>query len=334
MYFADFHCDTISELYEHQKTAHSQAKPWTLMQNPLQVDLPRLRDAGYLLQHFAIFIDMGKYENPYNTAMQMLDLYDRELAASPELVSPVYNLGDINKIMAEHKIAAIATIEEGGILEGDLSRLDALYKRGVRLLTLTWNYPNCIGYPNAPLSIDNGSFPITPDTIHGLTPFGFLVVEKCESLGIVVDVSHLSDAGFYDVADVAKRPFVASHSSARALSPHARNASDDMIRVLAEHGGLIGVNFHPPFIEGNIENPYGTIAGIVKHIRHIYRTGGISCLALGSDFDGINRHLELDDAAMMPKLFYALKKDGFSESQIDAILYKNMLQFYNDYLPQ
>lgn len=347
MYFADFHCDTISELYEHQKKSQNQAKPWTLVKNPLQVDLQRLKAASYLLQHFAVFIDMGKYESPFGAAMKMLDLYDKELADASELVSPVYSAKDLNKTIAEHKIAAIATIEEGGILEGDLSRLDILYERGVRLLTLTWNYPNCIGHPNAPLT-DNISVPLTdssnapkarsfptiPDMAHGLTPFGFLVVEKCESLGMLVDVSHLSDAGFYDVAGASKRPFVASHSSARSLSPHARNASDDMIRVLAEHGGLIGVNFHPPFIEGNMEHPYGTIAGIVKHMRHIYRTGGISCLSLGSDFDGIDRHLELDDVSMMPKLFDALKKDGFTESQIDAILYKNMLQFYKNYLPQ
>ncbi len=338
MYFADFHCDTISELYKHHN------KDWSLRNNPLQADLTRMKKAGYLLQHFAIFIDTADCENPFDTAMQMLDLYDREVLNASELVFPVRNASDLKTAVSKHFIAAIATIEEGGILEGDLSRLDILYNRGIRLLTLTWNYPNCIGSPNAPLSItgstpisfsgthNSSSFPTIPDTVHGLTDFGFQVLEYCESLGIVIDVSHLSDAGFYDVAKHAKHPFVASHSSAREISPHARNATDDMIRTLSIHDGLIGVNFHPPFIEGNRENPYGTISGILRHIRHIYNVGGIQCLALGSDFDGIDRHLELDDVSCMPKLFYALKKDGFTESQIDAILYKNMLDFYQAFL--
>lgn len=330
MYFADFHCDTISELY-HRKQDSTQ----TLRKNTLQLDADRLHNTGYLLQHFAVFIDQKLYENPYQTALAMLDYYQAQLSLCQDVLHPVYRAEDLDAGMEAHKVGAIVTIEEGGILDADLTRLDTLYDKGVRLLTLTWNYENCIGSPSN-LYYGQDVFPTIPNTMRGLTPFGFQVIERCEELGILVDVSHLSDAGFTDVAAHARKPFVASHSSARSLCPHVRNLSDDMIRTIANQGGLIGVNFCPAFVEPapagvnpHIQwKPYGTIAAIVRHIRHIYQTGGLACLALGSDFDGIDRSLELDDVSHMPMLYEALKKDGFHESEVDAILYQNMIQFY------
>ncbi len=309
MHFADFHCDTVGVLYEQPKRLE------TLQKNHLQLDAQRLHEIGAMLQHFALFIDMKKYQNPYATTLDMLDYYDTQLALCKNYIQPATNTADIFTAIRQGKTAAILTIEEGGILDGDLSRLDTLYLRGVRLLTLTWNYANCI------------------DDRHGLTAFGKQVTERCEQLRIVVDVSHLSDQGFYDVYDMCSRPFVASHSNARSICPHARNLTDDMIQKLANRGGKIGINFCPAFTEGvTSPSPYGTINSIVRHIRHIYRIGGIACLCIGSDFDGIDRHLELDHVGMMPLLFDALKKDGFAESEIDAIFYKNMLTFYREVL--
>lgn len=336
MHFADFHCDTISVLY------HQNHKPDTLLQNNLQVDAVRLAGQQYLLQHFAIFIDMEKYENPYETALSMLDFYHSQLDLCKDQLMPVFNAGDLEASLLQQRTAAIATVEEGGILEGQLQRLDALYQKGVRLLTLTWNYETCIGSPNH-LFYGKNVFPTTPNTAKGLTDFGREVVARCEKLGIFVDVSHLSDAGFYDVYDMCQKPFVASHSNARQICPHVRNMSDDMIRKLAGKGGLIGINFCPSFVETPlmdfsvsdpemIWSPYGTIHNTLRHIRHIYNTGGIGCLAIGSDFDGINRKLELDDVDCMPMLWEALKKDGFTEREIDAILFQNMLQFYREQL--
>lgn len=323
MHFADFHCDTAGVLFEQKDKAE------TLLHNNLQIDAGRLYTSGCVLQHFALFIDMKKYDAPYRAALAMLDYYDAQTALCKDFLMPVKRPGDIPAALSQNKIAAIVTVEEGGILENDLTRLDTLYKRGVRLLTLTWNYENCIGSPSN-LYYGQDVFPTVPNTARGLTAFGQEVIARCEELGIVVDVSHLSDKGFYDVYDMCTRPFVASHSSARSICPHVRNATDDMIRKLAEKGGLIGVNFCPAFIEPCCAlSPYGTIESTVRHIRHIYNTGGISCLSIGSDFDGIQRHLELDDVSCMPLLFEALKKDGFTEDEIDAILFKNMLQFYS-----
>lgn len=336
MYFADFHCDTISVLYNQDNSSE------TLLHNRLQVDAHRLSKTHYLLQHFAIFIDMKKYENPYETALSMLDYYHGQLDLCHELLAPVLYADDLENAVKQEKTAAIATIEEGGILDGDIQRLDTLYQQGVRLFTLTWNYENCIGAPNN-LYYGKNVFPTVPNNKSGLTAFGKEVVARCEELGIIVDVSHLSDAGFFDVYDMCTKPFVASHSNARSICPHVRNMSDDMIKKLSEKGGLIGINFCPAFVESpfldtsspNPEmhwSPLGTIGSMLHHIRHIYNTGGIGCLAMGSDFDGIERKLELDDVSLMPMLWEALKKDGFTESQIDAILFQNMLHFYREQL--
>lgn len=335
MQFADFHCDTVSVLYEQNHDSE------TLLHNRLQVDAARLAKTHYLLQHFAIFIDMKKYEKPYETALSMLDYYHSQLALC-DMLMPVFCADDLENAVKQQKTAAIATIEEGGILEGRLERLDTLYQRGVRLLTLTWNYENCIGAPNN-LFYGQSIFPTEPNQSSGLTAFGRDVVRRCEELGIIVDVSHLSDAGFYDVYDMCTKPFVASHSNARSICPHVRNMSDAMIKMLSEKGGLIGINLCPTFVESPFSgtfsanpkidwSPYGTITAMLRHIRHIYNTGGIGCLSLGSDFDGIERKLELDEVSLMPMLWEALKKDGFTENEIDAILFQNMIRFYREQL--
>lgn len=336
MHFADFHCDTISVLYNQNTDTE------TLLKNNLQVDAARLAKQRYILQHFAIFIDMERYENPYETALTMLDYYHDQLGLCSKQLLPVLELEDLERALNQQKTAAIATIEEGGILEGDIERLEVLHEKGVRLLTLTWNYENCIGSPNN-LFYGKNIFPTEPNKNGGLTAFGREVVTRCEELGIIVDVSHLSDAGFFDVYNMCKKPFVASHSNSRAVCPHVRNMSDDMVKKLAEKGGLIGINFCPAFVESPFSDtpkpnpdmlwtPYGTIENTLRHIRHIYNVGGIQCLALGSDFDGIDRKLELDDIDCMPMLWEALKKDGFTENETDAILFQNMLRFYREQL--
>ncbi len=326
MHIADFHCDTISELYLSNNRSQS------LKQNTLQLDITKMQTSNYILQHFAIFVDTKLHKNPYETALSMLKLYQTEIKNNQDSMYAITNFSEIATAYTQGKIAAIATIEDGGLLNGNLQRLQNLYDQGVRLLTLTWNYENCIGSPsNLYYGLD--TFPTNPNTTMGLTDFGYAVLEQCEKLGIIIDTSHLSDKGFFDVASHTTRPFVASHSSARSICPHVRNASDQMIKTLANRGGLIGVNFHPDFISIPNGNQYNTasLTDIARHIRHIYQVGGIACVALGSDFDGIDISPELADASYMSNLFEVLKKDGFHESEIDAIFYQNMLRFYRQY---
>ena len=223
-------------------------------------------------------------------------------------------------------ISVLLTIEEGGVLEGSLERLKEFYARGVRLITLTWNFPNEIGFPSAREEVQlpevsnwkvKGEYP-------GLTKRGIEIVEKMEEQGIIVDVSHLSDAGFWDVAAIMKKPFVASHSNARSICPHKRNLSDAQIRTIGERGGVIGLNYADDFLEKDSANL--TWDSFIRHIKHMINVGGEEVLALGSDFDGIPTNPLVPHAGAVPRLFEEMAKNGISHSVIDKMQGENALR--------
>ena len=197
---------------------------------------------------------------------------------------------------------------------------------GVRLLTLTWNYPNELGHPNYNLYKEN--------TTQGLTTKGREFVDRMEELGMLIDISHLSDAGFYDVVESSKKPFVASHSNARMITPCVRNLTDDMIRKIGERGGLIGLNFCMEFLltQAELNASANIIEAVVKHAQHIINVGGIDCLGLGSDFDGIDTNTELRGAQDMERLWDIFKKIKLSKYDIEKIFYKNAIRIFRDVL--
>lgn len=336
MRVADMHCDTIGAIYENKLLGNV----YNLKDNNLHIDIKKMKKADYFLQNFAMFIDIKKYKNPYKTLNEMIDIYYEELSKNKEYIEPVYNYKDILKCERDGKIAALLTIEDSGALECKIERLQEVYDRGVRLITLTWNYPNGVGYPNIKLKVDeNGNVLEKSDlsivnSENGLTKFGIELVKSMEDMGIIVDVSHLSDGGFYDVLKYTKKPFVASHSNARSISNVARNLSDEMIKKLAERGGLTGINFCSNFIQPTPykEPTFTYIDDIVKHIKHIKNVGGINSIALGSDFDGISRTLELVDGSYMQLLAEALLKNKFTYEEVEKIFYKNLLNLYKELL--
>lgn len=331
MYTIDLHCDTISGLLElnRKNPVHNQV----LRSNSLHIDLEKLQKSSYLLQNFALFIHLPSVKDPFEEFLIMTDLYYNELEKNKDMIAPVYSFRDIEENQRNKKISSLLTIEEGGCLKGSLVLLRTAFRLGVRMITLTWNYPNEIGFPNVNLkACGESSHHATPDFIHpntenGLTALGLEFIQEMESLGIIIDVSHLSDAGFYDVLHHTAKPFMASHSNAREVCLHNRNLSDSMIKSLSSRGGIMGLNFCPDFLGSQ------TIECVTAHARHIYKAGGIECLALGSDFDGIEGHEELKDASFMPRLYDALLKSGFTSEQADRIFYKNALRFYKDTLP-
>ncbi len=329
----DMHCDTVSELYKKRKKGSREG----LAENGGHVDLRKLKEGDSLLQNFALFVDLGKTDDPWEDVMGMADLYDKELEDNKERIAPVYSYGDIGKNSGEGKMSALLTVEEGGVCRGDLARLQRLYSRGVRMMTLTWNYPNEIGHPaiNARAGWKGDAFFYKrADREHGLTEKGREFVVEMERMGMVIDVSHLSDGGFYDVLQLTKKPFAASHSNARAICPWVRNLTDDMIKKLADRGGVMGLNFCPDFLEEAVpgeQNP-GSIAAIVRHVKHIIHVGGVECIGLGSDFDGIGGHGELPDFSFMPRLCDALRKSGLKEGEVEKIFFKNVLRFYKELL--
>lgn len=305
----DMHCDTV--------TALSRTKE-SFRNGDMHISLEKMREGHYLMQCFAVFIRLKGTKHPFRKCNEFIDSFYRLMDENEDLIAPVTTVKQILENQEKGLMSALLTVEEGGTIEGDLEKLQYLYDRGVRMMTLTWNYPNELAYPN---HMDRR--PPRPDTRHGLTPKGFEVIEKMWDLGMIVDVSHLSDAGIYDVFKVARKPIVASHSNARGVQDFPRNLSDDMILKLKENGGIMGINYCPDFISDSKENQ---IPDILRHIRYIRDLAGIETVALGSDFDGIPTPVGMSDCTKMNDLYEALVSDGFSEKEIDMIFHENFLR--------
>jgi len=304
----DLHCDTILLLDEAGDRAN-------LKSNPFSIDLKKLEKNKSLAQFFALFIELEAFEDPWHYFEKLYHRFTKEMDENSDLIKHVRSY---DEMINNDKLSAFLTLEEGGIIGKDFNKLEKLYALGIRLITLTWNFPNSIGFPNV-----NGHGD------KGLTKFGKEVVEYMHSTGMIVDVSHLSDAGFWDVANISKKPFVASHSNARSIVNHSRNLTDNMIKAIADAGGVIGINFCPPFIN---EAGISTIDMIVKHMLHIINQGGIDVMAIGTDFDGIKGPLEIDDISKMYLLKDALMKKGLRDNEIDKIWQKNAKRIIREVL--
>ena len=263
-----------------------------------------------------------------------MDRYYRMIEENQDVLAPVYQFEDIEKNRKSGKISTLLTLEDGGVVFSELAMLRNYYRLGVRLITLSWNYENGIGFPNiASRSFSDYSVVDSKqqvDTVHGLTEFGKDYVKEMERLGIIVDVSHLNDAGFWDVVRISTKPFVASHSNARALCNVARNMSDEMILALKAKGGVMGLNFCSSFLREN--SSVSTIEDMVKHILYIRDLAGVDVIALGTDFDGIDCELEIEDCSQMQKLKYALQEAGLNHEEIEKIFYKNALRVFKQVL--
>lgn len=295
----DLHCDTILLLDE----AGSRTN---LKENPFSVDLKKLQENKSLAQFFALFIELEAFDDPWLYFEKLYQRFKKEMTKNSHLIKHVKSY---DEMINNDKISAFLTVEEGGIIGHDFNKLEKLYALGVRLITLTWNFPNSIGYPNV-----NGY------SDRGLTEFGKKVIDYMNTTGMIVDVSHLSDAGFWDVVNRSKKPFIASHSNARSVVNHSRNLTDEMIKAVANSGGVIGINFCPSFIN---QEGISTIDMIVEHMLHIINKGGIDVMAIGTDFDGIKGPLEIKDISKMYLLEDALIKKGLNQNQIDKIWQNN-----------
>lgn len=334
MKIIDMHCDTIFEILEGRK----RNEEISLRKNQLMVDLQKMKTGGYSVQNFALFVENKDMESPFVKVKELLQVFKEEMNENRDMISQVFNTNDIIENESAGRLSALLTVEEGAVCEGKISNLHFLYGEGVRMMTLTWNYSNELGFPN--FSEDKDFF--TPNIEDGLTETGIEFVREMERIGMIIDVSHLSDAGFYDVLKHTKAPFVASHSNAREICPWVRNLSDDMIIRLADRGGVIGLNYCADFLrnrlEGSVkamrkaEEGFATLDDIARHARHLVNIGGMECVGLGSDFDGIPPHPELQNAVELPKLINCLLKNGFHESEVDKILYQNVFRLYQDIL--
>lgn len=305
MKYCDLHCDALTA------------------EGGLQVTKENLAAGGCFLQCFAAFISAR--EGRYASALALCDKFDS--LCKTEGYHAVRHVSELE----EGKINALLTVEEGGAAEGSLEKLDALYARGVRMMTLTWNYPNEIGYPNFPdyEGLKAGRVPFSArEAERGLTPFGFQAVAHMNTLGIIVDVSHGSDKLFADVAQAAKKPFVASHSGANTVYNCARNLTDEQIKTLADCGGVIGLDFCADFLTDD-KTAAGQKEALLAHARHIVNAGGVETLAIGSDFDGIPENPYLKNPSFMPAFLEELERE-FGSRAAEKIAYKNFLRVFEE----
>ena len=305
--FIDAHADTISRALRMDRNMFS---------NDLHVDFERLLEFGAPVQVFAVWLEDRYVKNAFESANQQIDFFESEIAKHSGIIEIALTVEDIERNALNNKISAILSIEGAEPLEGKLENLDHFYNRGVRIVTLTWNRENELGYG---VGADRGD---------GLKPFGVECVKRMEELGIIIDVSHLNEAGFWDLCNISSRPFIASHSNAYSLTPNRRNLKDDQIKAIAERGGIIGINLYPEFhkVNGNASS-----GSLMEHISHFISIGAGANLGLGCDLDGFDPMPEgFTDVSSLMMLADEIT-DAFDEETSQKIMSGNFFDFFVRY---
>ncbi|MHB9146200.1 MAG: dipeptidase [Symbiobacteriia bacterium] len=314
----DTHADTIMEVLEGKRTLVEQSDQG-------HIDFPRLAAGGVGLQVLACFIEAEyKPERALLQALRMIDAIYGQVAASQGKVEVVYSAADLERAHAAGRQAVMISIEGGEPIGTDLAVLRLLHRLGVRLLGLVWNQRNAIA---------DGVGEVR--TRGGLTTFGVGLIQEMNRIGMVVDVSHLTEPGFWDVLEVSKQPIIASHSNARALCDHPRNLTDEQIRALAKNGGVMGINYFRGFIDAAYlkgDKSKGDLSKLLDHIDHIVELVGPKHVGLGSDFDGANPVAGLEDTTRVPAITQGLLDRGYGEEDILDILGRNHLRLLRQVL--
>ena len=320
--FIDLHCDTIMDL---------TAKPeeHALHNRPGHVNLDKMQQGDALAQCFAIFNPTPRMMErmfpdrpvtPQQYHGMALAAYQRELTRNVDRILPAYTVDDILRNREKGKMSAVLTIEDLLPCEGKAERIEQYYDEGARIMGYIWNHENALAYPNSS----------DPEIMNrGLKDFGKEMVDYIQGMGAIIDVSHLNDGGFWDLAELAKKPFVATHSNARAITNHQRNLTDEQLRALANKGGVTGLNFCHEFMHDDRTDKLTTFEDVLRHAKHIVNVAGEDVLCMGSDFDGISSTLEWDDWSGMPALADRLAT-VFTPAQVEKFCYKNVLRVMKD----
>lgn len=299
----DTHCDTASELLDRNEP---------LKKNTLQVSLDALKTYQSYVQFFAAWVSKNEARPKKRAADIFLNLL-AQIEKNKDCIALCKTASDIERVLSRGIIGAVLTIEDGRALEGVIQNVSFFYSIGVRAITLAWN--------------DDNNLTAGADCLHdyGLTPFGKSVVAEMNRLHMAIDVSHISEKGFWDVLDTSNSPVFASHSNCKALCNHRRNLTDAQLKALIDTKGLVCINLYPPFIT---EKETATLGDLANHIEHILAFGGENFIGLGSDFDGISTAVNgIKTVADYENLFDMLLKRGFSYTFIDKITHQNALNF-------
>lgn len=308
MFICDCHCDTLTELYN---------KNASLYENGQHFDIKRQIALGGGLQFCAIYVptEVFRYQGGLRYTLCLLDKYNQEIKKLHENgidVLQVRTAEDAGNIL-KHKAATLLAIEEGGAIDGSLEALRCLYELGVRAMTLTWSNRNDIAD-----GINEEA------TGSGLTLFGKQVVAEMNRLGMLVDVSHISTAGFWSVIETSTKPIIATHSNAKSLCSHPRNLNDEQIKALAQNGGLAGITFAGQFLEEDWRN--ACIESVYKHIDYMLNLiGNDDHIGFGSDFDGISHPPYNIQGVQDYKPLIEYLSKYYSDETINKITHQNVI---------
>lgn len=308
MFICDCHCDTLTELYN---------KNASLYENEQHFDIKRQIALGGGLQFCAIYVptEIFRYQGGLRYTLCLLDKYNQEIKKLHENgidVLEVRTAEDVGNIL-NHKAATLLAIEEGGAIDGSLEALRCLYELGVRAMTLTWSNRNDIAD-----GINEEA------TGSGLTLFGKQVVAEMNRLGMLVDVSHISTAGFWSVMETSTKPIIATHSNAKSLCSHPRNLNDEQIKALAQNGGLAGITFAGQFLEEDWRN--ACIESVYKHIDYMLNLiGNDDHIGFGSDFDGISHPPYNIQGVQDYKPLIDYLSKYYSDETINKITHQNVI---------
>jgi membrane dipeptidase len=295
----------------------------------MHMDLDAARAAGFAGGFFALYVPSPRVpdpeEIPYAMPLPEALSHDEAAAIAEELFAtlcelPVARAESVDDFR-DGDITAIVHLEGAEPLAPDLSDLEPWYERGLRSVGLVWSRPNAFA-EGVPFR-----FPSSPDTGPGLTAAGRELVRACNRLGVLVDLSHLNEAGFWDVQGLSHAPLVATHSNAHALCPASRNLTDRQLDAIRDSGGVVGVNFAVTFLrEDGHNDPETPIGEIVRHVDYLAERMGIDHVAFGSDFDGAMVPAELGGAAGLPKLVAALREAGYDDDAVTKVTHGNWLR--------
>ena len=308
----DLHCDTLTDC-----RPTPAGNPDTLDDPERVLSLSAMPEDVHWAQFYAVFIpDEYRGQAAIEYFEQNRENFFRQMKKFSQRAAPCRTYTDMERAWAGNQTAAFLTIENGSALAGDLSRVQVLADQGVRAVTLVWNGENEIGSGHT--------------TDHGLSAFGKAVIPELERCGILVDVSHLNDPGFYDLLEVAQKPFLATHSNARAVCGHRRNLTDEMIREMVDRVCLIGLNYFVKFLrdEGRVES----LDDLYRHVSHFLELGAAKNLALGSDFDGADLPDYLNSPAKAAGIYEYLLSRGIGQELADGIMFGNASRFFQTHL--
>lgn len=308
-----------------------------------EVDIPRMREGGMTAVFFSVYTSATRNTEleSVQEALEIIDSIYREVARHPEDLAMARSTADIESVTRDGRIAILLGVEGGHMLNGSLGVLRSLHRLGARYLTLTHSKDTAWAGSSS------------SDANQGLTEFGRDVIAEMNRLGMMVDVSHVSDQTFWDTLEASSAPVIASHSSARALASHKRNMTDEMIRQTADRGGVIHINYYNTFLDDayaqrsrdwRAANPDGSTAEklaaigrtplktLLDHFEHAIRVGGIESVGLGSDFDGVDGELPegMEDISKVPAIADGLASRGFKPSEIDKVFGGNSMRVFRD----